>query len=105
MIAESIHAEPEEIFFTSGGTESDNWAIKNYCPQTDIRHIITSPIEHHAILNACKSTAYNSQISLLTVDSKGIVSVKSLEKSSQLHKKLYLQAKALLYRLCLLIMK
>ena len=80
IIAESIHAEPEEIFFTSGGTESDNWAIKNYCPQTDIRHIITSPIEHHAILNACKSTAYNSQISLLTVDSKGIVSVKSLEK-------------------------
>lgn len=52
IIAESIHAEPEEIFFTSGGTESDNWAIKNYCPQTDIRHIITSPIEHHAILNA-----------------------------------------------------
>ncbi|MCC8068836.1 MAG: cysteine desulfurase [Ruminococcus sp.] len=77
-IAGCINAEPEEIYFTSGGTESDNWAIKNFCPQTDIRHIITSPIEHHAILNACKSISYNSQLSLLSVDSKGIVSEKSL---------------------------
>lgn len=79
-IAECINAEPEEIYFTSGGTESDNWAIKNFCPQTDVRHIITSPIEHHAILNACQSMSYNSQHSLLSVDSKGIVSVDSLEQ-------------------------
>ncbi len=78
MIADCINAEPEEIYFTSGGTESDNWAIKNFCPQTDIRHIITSPIEHHAILNACKSASCNSHLSLLSVDNKGIVSEKSL---------------------------
>ncbi len=54
-IAECINASPEEIFFTSGGTESDNWAIKCFgFSSTSIRHIVTSKIEHHAILNACK---------------------------------------------------
>lgn len=78
-IADCINAEPEEIFFTSGGTESNNWAIKNFSPQTDIRYIITSPIEHHAILNACKGTSYNSKHYLLSVNNKGVVSTKSLE--------------------------
>ena len=55
IIAECINAEPKEIFFTSGGTESDNWAIKNYTSASDIRYVITSAIEHHAILNAAKS--------------------------------------------------
>lgn len=87
IIAESIHAEPEEIFFTSGGTESDNWAIKNFCSQNNTRHIITSPIEHHAILNACKSMSYNSQHSLLSVDSKGIVSAKSLKQALTISQK------------------
>ena len=46
-IAECIGAEPEEIFFTSGGSESDNWAIKRFAlSATDVRHIITSNIEH-----------------------------------------------------------
>ena len=54
-IAECINASPEEIFFTSGGTESDNWAIKCFgFSSTGIRHIVTSKIEHHAVLNACK---------------------------------------------------
>lgn len=78
IIAECIHAEPEEIFFTSGGTESDNWAIKNFCPQTDIRFLITSPIEHHAVLNACKAVSYNSEHHFLAVNNKGTVSEKSL---------------------------
>ena len=54
VIAECIGAMPEEIFFTSGGTESDNWAIKG-CAFADPekRQIITSSIEHHAILRAC----------------------------------------------------
>lgn len=54
-IAECINASPEEIFFTSGGTESDNWAVKCFgFSSTGIRHIVTSKIEHHAVLNACK---------------------------------------------------
>lgn len=50
-IAYAIHAKPENIFFTSGGTESDNWVLEN--AQNFGRHIITSSIEHHAILNKC----------------------------------------------------
>ncbi len=78
-IASCIHAEPEEIYFTSGGTESDNWAIKNFAPQTAERKIITSPIEHHAVLNACKATSDYTTCAFLPVDSKGLVSVSSLE--------------------------
>lgn len=56
IIAECIGAFPEEIFFTSGGTESDNWAIKGSA-FADMLHkpMITSAFEHHAILNSCKS--------------------------------------------------
>ena len=53
-IAKCINALPEEIYFTSGGTESDNWAIKGSAfPDLEKRATITSAIEHHAILNAC----------------------------------------------------
>ena len=51
-IAACINASPEEIYFTSGGSESDNWAIYNAIEQK--RNIVTSSIEHHAILNPCK---------------------------------------------------
>ena len=54
-IAKCINAEPEEIFFTSGGTESDNWAIKGIAFNESLRKaIITSNIEHHAVLNPCR---------------------------------------------------
>lgn len=54
IIAECIGAAPEEIFFTSGGTESDNWAIKGSAfADSEKRATITSTIEHHAILRAC----------------------------------------------------
>lgn len=55
-IAECINALPEEIFFTSGGTESDNWAIKGSAfSDTEKRATITSAFEHHAVLHSCES--------------------------------------------------
>ena len=57
MIAKAIGAFSDEIIFTSGGTESDNWAIKNMLFSKDgyKNKIITSSIEHHAVLNSCKA--------------------------------------------------
>ena len=52
MIADVINCEPEEIYFTSGGTESDNWALRGIVKPGD--HIITSAIEHSAVLETCK---------------------------------------------------
>lgn len=54
QIAACINAEPEEIYFTSGGTESDNWAIKGSLKYGDHRTVITSEFEHHAVLRACE---------------------------------------------------
>lgn len=80
-IAECINADSEQIFFTSGGTESDNWAIKNFALQSNIRYIITSPIEHHAVLNACKDIrSHNSVHILLPIDKYGYVIPSELEK-------------------------
>ena len=56
VIAATLHAKTSEIYFTSGGSESDNWAVKNIaaaCKKKG-RHIITTNIEHHAILNSCE---------------------------------------------------
>ncbi len=55
IIAFNINASPEEIYFTSGGTESDNWAIKGVAFHNPHEAIITSQIEHHAVLNACSA--------------------------------------------------
>ena len=54
LIASCINADPEEIYFTSGGTESDNWAIKGSVEYGDHRTVITSAFEHHAVLRACE---------------------------------------------------
>lgn len=80
IIAACINAEPEEIFFTSGGTESDNWAIKNTGSDTDSKKIVTSVIEHHAVLNACKRLEEHAQVNYLSVDRKGIVSREELRQ-------------------------
>ncbi len=75
MIANCIGAYPEEIYFTSGGTESDNWAIKCFGNQNDVHNIYTSAIEHHAVLNACENATR------LPVNSKGIVLPEVLESA------------------------
>ena len=80
-IAECIGAEPEEIFFTSGGTESDNWAIKCFGSPSDVKTIITSSIEHHAILNACKTQERTHTVVYLPVNRQGEVNPDDLERA------------------------
>lgn len=81
-IAQCIGAEPEEIFFTSGGTESNNWAIKGTAFSASTKHaFMTSVIEHHAILRPCadiESMGY--PVSYLPVDCTGTVDVRTLSK-------------------------
>lgn len=80
IIAECIGASADEIFFTSGGTESDNWAIKGLMKKDDRRVTITSQIEHHAILHACKAVEYlGFPVTYLPVDQEGIVTTETLE--------------------------
>lgn len=77
VIASSLWAKPSEIYFTSGGSESDNWAIKGTaeaCRQKG-KHIITSRIEHHAVLNSCEYLEKSGyEVTYLEVDEKGMVS-------------------------------
>jgi cysteine desulfurase len=84
QIAALIHAEPKEIVFTSGATESDNLAIKGvaemYSDQG--RHIITAPTEHKAVLDTCKRLEQQGyEITTLPVDKAGLVSVDELAKA------------------------
>ena len=81
-IADCIGAHPEEIFFTSGGTESNNWAIKGTLQLGDSRPILTSQIEHHAILNTCAALErFGYPVSYLPVDKKGVVTPAILKKT------------------------
>jgi len=72
IIADCIGANPEEIIFTSGGSESDNWAIKN--AWLNGQDILTTEIEHHAILNACDFVSrQNAKVSYLPVYDDGLI--------------------------------
>ena len=82
--ADLIGARPEEIYFTSGGTESDNWALKAAAEAYAARgrHIITTKIEHHAVLNTCAYLErHGFEITRLPVDEYGLVSPEDLEKA------------------------
>lgn len=81
-IAACIHAKPNEVYFTSGGTESDNWAVKGMAGERKAlaRRVITSKIEHHAILHSCEHLEQLGYlVTYLDVDSDGIVKVEDLE--------------------------
>ena len=81
IIAECIGASSEEVFFTSGGTESDNWVIKNATLNKAGKDgIVTSQIEHHAVLNACEfERQYRGRrIQMLPVSKQALISSEDL---------------------------
>ncbi len=83
-IARCIGAEPNEIIFTSGGTESDNIAIRGAALANKKRgnHIITSTVEHHAVLDTCKALSREGfEVTFLPVDEYGMVNVEDVKKA------------------------
>jgi cysteine desulfurase len=84
IIASKINALPEEIYFTSGGTESNNWALKGafYASKFEKIHIIVSSIEHPSIYEtATWLENHNAEITYLPVDNKGLVNIDDLRKT------------------------
>ena len=83
-IADFIGARTEEIYFTAGGSESDNWAIKATARAYGDKgkHIITSKIEHHAVLHTCQELEKQGfEVTYLDVDENGLVNLDELEKA------------------------
>lgn len=81
-IAGALGAKPEEIYFTAGGSESDNWALKCTAEAYGIHggHIITTKIEHHAILHTCKYLENRGyDVTYLDVDENGLIDLNTLE--------------------------
>ncbi|MBR0411843.1 MAG: cysteine desulfurase [Eubacterium sp.] len=84
VIADSINASPHEIYFTSGGTESDNWVLKGIRNRYINKNIgyVTSSIEHHAILHCCDSLKQENVLTTqLQVDEQGIVCTDQIENN------------------------
>lgn len=83
-IAATIGAQPNEIYFTAGGSESDNWALKATAEAYKAKgnHIITTKIEHHAILHTCEYLEkMGFEISYIDVDENGVVKLDQLERA------------------------
>jgi cysteine desulfurase len=80
--ASAIGAQKDEIYFTSGGTESDNWAIKGAAETAEKGHIITSSVEHHAVLDTCKHLETKGfEVTYLPVDGFGMVTPGSVKEA------------------------
>ena len=83
-VADFLGAKPGEIYFTGGGSESDNWALKAtaFAGRDKGKHIITSKIEHHAVLHTCEFLEKNGfEVTYLDVDENGVVHPEELEKA------------------------
>ncbi len=80
-VASHINAAPAELFFTAGGTEANNMVIRSAVADLGVTHIITSPIEHHAVLETAEKVEHDQHImlSLVKLDEFGSVDLKSLE--------------------------
>lgn len=81
-IAELLNTSPSEIFFTSGGTEADNMAIRGCVETHAIQHVITSPLEHHAVLHTTEALEKGPlpyRLSKLPVDGQGVLDLSHLE--------------------------
>ena len=84
QVAAAINCQPNEVYFTAGGSESDNWAIKGaaLARKNKGNHIITSSIEHHAVLHTCQWLEKQGfEVTYLPVDADGQVSVADVEKA------------------------
>ncbi len=84
IIADSIGAKPQEIYFTAGGSESDNWALKAAAEAMEEKglHIITSRIEHHAVLHTCQYLEkHGFEVTYLDVDEDGVVKLDELKRA------------------------
>lgn len=83
-VAKALGALPEEIYFTAGGSEADNWAIKGaaYAYRNKGNHIITTSIEHHAVLHTCEYLEKEGfEVTYLPVDQYGLVSVEDVKNA------------------------
>lgn len=83
-VAKIINCEPSEVYFTAGGSESDNWAIKGiaYAHKNRGNHIITSKIEHHAVLHTCEYLEKQGfEVTYLDVDDKGMIRIEDLKNA------------------------
>jgi cysteine desulfurase len=83
-VAKAINAESNEIFFTGGGSEGDNWALKGiaFAHKNKGNHIITTTIEHHAILHACEYLEkHGFEVTYLPVDEYGLINIEDLKKA------------------------
>lgn len=84
-LAKAINADPKEIYFTGSGTEADNWALRVYAEENKDKgkHIITSKIEHHAILHVCEylEKKHGFEVTYIDVDEEGLVKVEDLKNA------------------------